>query len=91
MEYQHFLNVFIEILNKYATMKQKYLRTNKRIFITKELPKEIMKRSKKIFCDRTEIHQKECKNQQNFCENFLKKAKKEHFGDLDEHSVPDNK
>ena len=48
MEYQHFLNVFIEILNKYAPMKQKYLRANKRIFITKELLKKIMKRSK--FC-----------------------------------------
>ena len=30
MEYLHFLNIFIEILNKHAPMKQKYLRPNHR-------------------------------------------------------------
>ena len=44
MEYQHFLNIFIEILNKYAPMKQRYLRANQGRFMTKELPKAIMKR-----------------------------------------------
>ena len=29
MKYQHFLNVFIEILHKYVFMKQKYLKAIK--------------------------------------------------------------
>ena len=46
MEYQHFLNIFIDILNKHNPMKQKYLRTNPGIFMIKDLHKAIMKRSR---------------------------------------------
>ena len=46
MEYQHFLNIFIDILNKHAPMKQKYLRANQGRFMTKDLHKAIMKRSR---------------------------------------------
>ena len=44
MEYQHFLNIFIKVLNKHAPMKQKYLRANQARFVTKNLRKAIMKR-----------------------------------------------
>ena len=44
MEYQHILNIFIEILNEHASMKQKYLRANQGKFKTKNLHKAIMKR-----------------------------------------------
>ena len=59
-EYQHFLNIFIEILNR---MKIKYLRANQGKFMAKGLRKAIMKRSRlrnKFLSDRTEI-QKEKK------------------------------
>ena len=46
MEHQHFLNIFIEILNKHAPMKKKYLRANQKRFMTKDLHKTIMKRSR---------------------------------------------
>ena len=46
IEYQHFLNIFIEILNKHAPMKIKYLRANQGKFMTKGLDKAIMKRSR---------------------------------------------
>ena len=45
IEYQHFLNIFIEILNKYGIMKQKYLRANQGRFMIQNL-KAIMKRSR---------------------------------------------
>ena len=45
IEYQHFLNIFIEILNKYAPMKIKYFRENQGEFMGKGLHKAIMKRS----------------------------------------------
>ena len=46
MEYQHFLNIFVEILNKHAPMKQMYLRANQKRFMTKDLHKAIMKNSR---------------------------------------------
>ena len=94
MEYQHFLNIFIEILNKHAPMKQKYLRANQVKFMTKDLHKAIMKRSRlrnKSLHDRTDISREEYKKQINFDVKLLKKAKKDHFANLDTKSVTDNK
>ena len=94
IEYQHFLNIFIEILNKHAPMKIKYLRANQGKFMTKGLHKAIMKRSRlrnRFLRDRTEMSRKEYKKQRNFCVNLLKKAKKDHFTNLDVNSVLDNR
>ena len=94
MEYQHFLNIFIDILNKHAPMKQKYLRTNQGRFMTKHLHKTIMKRSRfrnKFLRDRTDISREEHKKQRNLCVSLFKKAKKDHFANLDTKSVTDNK
>ena len=94
MEYQHFFNIFIEVQNKHAPMKQKYLRANQGRFMTKNLLKAIMKRSRlrnKFLSDRTEISRKEYKKQRNFCVNLLKRAKKEHFANLDINSISDKK
>ena len=93
-EYQHFLNIFIEILNKHAPMKIKYLRANQAKFMTKGLYKANMKRSRlrnKFLCDRTETFRKEYKKQRYFCVNLLKKVKKDHFANLDVNSVLDNR
>ena len=94
MEYQHFLNIFIEILNNYAPMKQKCLRANHGRFMTKYLHQAIMNRSRlsnKFLRDRTDISREEYKNQRNLCVSLLKKAKKDHFVNLDIKSVTDNK
>ena len=53
-----------------------------------------MKRSRfrdKSLSGRAEMSQKEYKKQHNFCVNFLKRAKKEHFTNLDINSISDNK
>ena len=94
MEYQQFLNIFIEILNKHAPMKQKYLRANQGRFLTKDLQKAIMKRSRlrnKFLRDKTDISREEYKKQRNICVSLLKKAKKDYFANLDIKSVTDNK
>ena len=94
MEYQHFLNIFIEILNKHAPMKQKYLRANQVRFMTKDLLIAIMKRSRlrnKFLRERADIFREEYKKQRNLCVSLLKKAKKNHFANLDIKSVTDNK
>ena len=41
--------------------------------------------------DETEMSRKEYKKQLNFCVNLLKRAKKEHFVNLDVNSLSDNK
>ena len=90
MEYQDFLNIFINILNKHAPMKQKYLIANQGRFMTKDLHKAIMKRSRlrnKFLRDRTDISREEYKKQRNLCVSLLKKAKKDHFANLDTKSV----
>ena len=64
MEYQHFLNIFTEVLDKHAPKKQKSLRANQGRFMTKDLHKAIMKRSRlrnKFLRARTEFSQIEYK------------------------------
>ena len=41
----------------------------------------------KVLSDRTEMSRKEYKKQRNFCVNLLKRAKKEHFTNLDRNSL----
>ena len=94
MGYQHFLNIFIDILNKHAPMKQKYLRANEGRFMTKDLHKVIMERSRlrnKFLRDRTDISREKYKKQRNLCVSLLKKAKKDHFVNFDTKFVTDTK
>ena len=68
MEYQHFLNIFIDILNKHAPMKQKYLIANQGRFMTEDLYKVIMKRCRlenKFLRNRTDISREEYTKQRN--------------------------
>ena len=94
MEYQHFVNIFIEVLKKHTPIRQKYLKANQRRFMTKNVHKAIMKRSilrNKFLSDRTEMSRREYKKQQNFCVNLLKRAKIDHFANLDINSISDDK
>ena len=75
MEFQHFLNLFTEILSKPVPMMRNDLRAN----VTKDLRKAKLNRSRlrnKFLRHKTEILQKEYKKQQSFCSNLLLKAKK---------------
>ena len=81
MEFQHFLNLFTEILSKPVPMMRNDLRAN----VTKDLRKAKLNRSRlrnKFLRHKTEILQKEYKKQQNFCSNLLRKAKKDHFAKI---------
>ena len=71
-------------------MKINYLRANQGKFMTKGLHKAILKRSRlrnKFLRNRTETSRKEYKKQKKICVNLLKKAKKDHFANLDVNSV----
>ena len=75
-------------------MKLKYLRANQGRLMAKDLHKAIMKRSRltnKFLRDRTDISREEYKKKRNLCVSFLKKAKKDHFANLNIKSVTYNK
>ena len=78
MDYRNFKDTIIDSLNKHASLKRKYLRANHWNFITKELSKAIMQRSKlrnfylKARSDENRIRYKK---QRNICSHCLEKLK----------------
>ena len=69
-----FKKTVFNIFNKYAPIKRKYVRANEAPFMSKELHKAIMKRSRlrnKFLKDRTENNQKNFKHQRSFCKKLL--------------------
>ena len=91
--YETFSNIFIDILNLHAPLKKKYLRANHSKFISKELSKEIMLRSKlrnKFLKDKTDETTK-CRKQRNICVHLLRRAKRNYYNDLDLSNVTNNR
>ena len=92
--YTEFEKVFLKELNKHAPLKKKVLRHNNNDFMTKELRKEIMLRSKlrnRFNKERNHINWCNYKRQRNYCLSILRKSKKEYFNRLSMKQVSDNK
>ena len=82
------------ILNEFAPLKQKLIRHNKQLFMTKTLRKAIMKRFKlrnKFNEERNFEDWSEYKRQRNLCSNLLKYSKKHHYNSLNVNDVTENK
>ena len=80
-----YVSLLMEVLNRHAPIKTKYLRGNNQPFMTKELRKEHMKRSrlKNIYLNnRNEANVMAYKRQRHKCVFLLKKTKKSYFGNL---------
>ena len=91
--YTDFEKVFLKELNKHAPLK-KVLRHNNNAFMTKELQKEIMLRSKlknKFNKERNHINWCNYKRHRNHFLSILLKTKKEYFNSLNMKQVSDNK
>ena len=76
--YAEFKQVFLKELNKHAPLKKKVLRHDNNAFMTKELRKEIMLRSKlknKFNKERNHINWCNYKHQHNHCLSILRKTK----------------
>ena len=88
IEYQHFLNIFLDILKKHAPFKKKCM--------TRELSKAIMKRSKlrKRFLkekEKGEVSRRAYTTQRNYCVNLMRKTKREYFANIKINNIADNK
>ena len=92
--FEKFCNITLKTLDKYAPRKVKHARDNQMPFMTKDLSKNIMKRSR--------LHNKYLKNndeenwelytkQRNCFVSLLRKTKKDYYENLDKRSISDNK
>ena len=82
------------IFNKHAPLKSKILRANDNPFMTKELRKAIMVRSRlrnKLNKKQTYSSKIAYKRQRNFCTSLLRKTKKEYYGNLNPINISYNK
>ena len=94
INYSLFENIFLQVLNAHASVKKKIQRFNNNPFMTKQLRKAIMYRSrlKNVFNkSRTPKTWDSYKKQRNFCVNLLRKTKKEYFENTNVKDINDNK
>ena len=86
--------VTMDTLNLFAPIKKKYARGNQMPFMTKDLSKEMMTRSRlrnKYLKDKTEENRLLYTQQRNKCVSLLRKTKINYYGNLNVKDVTDNK
>ena len=93
LEFEHFLNIFIETLNKHAPTKKKCLRANQGEFMSKELNKPIMTRFRlrnKYLKEKSADSKIAYDKQRNYCVNLLRRTRKKYFANINISSITDN-
>ena len=91
---QKFCKMTMDTLNSFAPIKKKYARGNQMSFMTKNLSKEIMTRSRlrnKYLKHKTEENRLLYTQQRNKCFSLLRETKMNYYGNLDEKVVRDNR
>ena len=89
-----FTGTAFQILGKHERMKQKSIRGNVSPFMTKNLKKEMMNRSKirnKYSRNSSEENKLAYNKQRNICTSLLRKENKSYFENLDTFQITDNK
>ena len=89
-----FVHKTMEIIDRHVPLKQKYIRANQGPFMTKDLQKAIMVRSKlknKFNLLKTQSAYTNYKKQRNLCTYLLRKAKRNYYSNLNPCKITDNK
>ena len=89
-----FTGTALQMLSKYAPMKQKTIRANESPFVNRSIKKKIMNRSKlknKFLKENSEENRLAYNKQRNLCTSLLWKEKKAYFENLDTSKITDNK
>ena len=89
-----FMDIFMNVLERHAPIKLKYLRINHSPFITKEIRKEIMKRSRlrnRVNKLNSESNSVAYKRQRNICTTLIRQAKRDYFSNLSPSNINDSK
>ena len=91
---EKFIQICVNTLNNLAPYKKKYSRGNNMPFMNKSSTSVHMKRSRLrnlYLKDKTETSRIAYIKQRNYCVSLLRKTKKDHYANLDEKDVADNK
>ena len=86
--------IFIEILDKFAPLQKKYIRANHSKFVTKELSKAIMLRSKlrnQFLKTKPQESKMKFNKQRNLCVSITRQAKRSCYEILDPKDITDSK
>ena len=89
-----YMSLLMGILDRHAPLKMKYILANDQPFMTKELRKEHMKRTRlrnKYRKNKCEANERAYKQQRNLCVYLLKKVKASYFENLQPSDICDNK
>ena len=92
--FEKFCNITLKTLDKHDLRKAKHARGNQMPFKTKDLSKNIMKRSRlqnKYLKNNKAENRKLYAKQRNHCVSLLRKTKKAYYENLDERKFSDNK
>ena len=85
---------FLNVLNKFAPLKKKYLKGDHSRFVNKELNKVIIQRSRfrnEYLKDKTRAARIAYNKQRNVCVSILRKSKKSYYENLSTKNITDNK
>ena len=94
MDFEAFKCTIVDTLDKYAPLKKKYLRANHSNFVTEELSKAIMNRSRlrnQFLKNRSVESRMKYNKQRNICVALLEKTKRKYYEALKLSDVNDNK
>ena len=92
--FEKFLQICIDALKIFAPCKKKYSRGNNMPFMKKSLKKAHMKRNRlrNIYVkNKTDTNSIVYIKERNYCVSLLRKTKKDHYVNLNEKDVADNK
>ena len=92
--YEAFESLFMNVLNKHAPMKSKYIRANEAPYMTRALKQAIMKRSRleaKFYKTKSNIDKTIYKRHKNYVSRLYKTEKKHFYQNLDLGDFLDNK
>ena len=92
--YEDFEKVCINLLDRYAPLKEKYLRANNQPFMNKKLSKAVMTRSRlrhQFLNNPNEESKARYSKYRNYCTSLFRKEKKLYYNNLDIKLINDNK
>ena len=92
--FEELQKIFMDLLNKFAPLKCKYLRANHSKFMTKELSKAIMLRTRfryQFLKMKTPEAKAKYNKQRNICVSLTRKGKRNYYESLDLNNICDNK
>ena len=92
--YALFEKIFLQVLDKHASLRKKLLRANHAPYITKSVRKAIMRRSQlesKFLKHKTPESRQIYTKQRNYCSRLYKKERKKYYNNLNINKITDNK